>query len=289
LNYAFSNDYYVPDHYWHFVPDRHFGNEHAENHYVGLVGFANIFRRSQIIKNLANDEHGRPIYNKGPDKISVELHTKRTFRELAIKTMDKAGQQVKKEEVSLFMPPIKKEIVETERSAPARVMQWKSDEPLQQKKEAPRQITPAPVIKHDEQPRIISSPVITNDERRQMSIPETKKEVQQPITPAPVVAPPRVNNDQKKIERSEERFPAQAPVQHAPINQPVIIERPRSIPPSYVPPKTNPTIQPRSFEPVERARPNIQRPEKSAPIKQAPPIKQTAPRKQSERDIRNDG
>jgi hypothetical protein len=135
VNVVINGGYRVPDNYWVFVPSRYIASPEISHYYGPRSNNTVLIQKSTIINNTYVDNSTHITYVKGPDRNEVQKVTGRNVEAVAVKNMDRPGQDVSKNEVSLYQPQVNKEAAGATHAAPKKVVELKDVKTEQERKQ----------------------------------------------------------------------------------------------------------------------------------------------------------
>jgi hypothetical protein len=130
-----NGGYRVPDNYWVFVPSRYIASPEISHYYGPRTNNTVLIQKSTIINNTYVDNSTHVTYVKGPDRNEVQKVTGRNIEPVAVKNMDKPGQDVSKSEVNLYRPRVDKEPAGATHAAPKKVVEMNDVKTQQEQKQ----------------------------------------------------------------------------------------------------------------------------------------------------------
>ena len=142
INVVFNGGYRVPDDQWVFVPSRYMGSTEITRYYGPRTENRTYVQQSTIIKNTTIDNSTHVTYVTGPSRTEVEKASGRKLSPVAVKALDKPGQNVSGNEVRVYRPQIQKQVSAEHKPAPQKVVELKDVKPMQERNgNTPKNVT----------------------------------------------------------------------------------------------------------------------------------------------------
>ena len=196
---SFGEGYRVPDNHWRFVSNRDISRTDIHRHYVDRSTNVTIINNSTVINNTYVDNTRHTTYVSGPKRDEVQKVTGTTIRPVAIQDNDKPGQTLNNDQLRIYRPHVKTNVVNEQKPVPTNVIKLAEVTPVAERKKGRQQQNDNPAPSPADKPSQPQNPAAI-DKKAASEMPpaapphDEKKNMQE----KPVPVNPEVRNNETK-------------------------------------------------------------------------------------------